>query len=272
MTIAANVLVAFSNKDLLTALGFSDTQIPATRVKNQFQYKNDTGKPLHSLMCQKMATFNVSSLTTKIHVYPVSTFVVSRTATFETTKERERKPDLMVQDYNTTLSTAANLLNLELSLKHIVGEKKFKIVYPLNPAIRISLKVPSYIAHQLGYGHVNIIRPNMSTVPYTDEVNIDDIEKTSRILVYDAGMVVVSLDQRGSNQTHQFTNTFMAILQARKDGTMTTDLNTEMPRVPLATFNPNLEFVLSKFNENNEPIPLDWKTAAFIRGVLVGKV
>lgn len=112
----------------------------------------------------------------------------------------------------------------------------------------------------------------MTNEAYKDEVNIDDIEKTARVLVYDAGMVVVSLDQRGSNQTHQFINTFMAILQARKDGTMTTDQGVALPRVPLATFNPNLEFVLSKFNENNEPIPLDWKTAAYIRGVLVGNV
>ena len=101
---------------------------------------------------------------------------------------------------------------------------------------------------------------------------MDNVEALAKVLVYDTGMVVVSLDQQASKQTYQFTNTVMAIMESDNAGIMTTKPGAVYTRVPVSSFNSTFEFVLSKFNEANEPIPLGWKVAAYVRGVLIGKV
>jgi len=189
-----------------------------------------------------------------------------------TTKERERKPNLLVADYNNSINALAKTLNLELSLVHEASEKKFRLVYPDVSGMAINLRVPPYISHRLGFGHVTVIRPSMKSESYPEEIEISNVEALAKVLVYDTGMVVVGLDQQGSKQTYQFTNTVMAIMESDNAGVMTTKPGIEYLRVPVSYFNPNLEFVLSKFNENNEPIPLNLKVAAYIRGLLVGKV
>ena len=112
----------------------------------------------------------------------------------------------------------------------------------------------------------------MTNTVYPDEVNIKDVEKTARILVYDVGMLVISLDQRSSQQTHQFTNTYMALLEPEFSGILKSPLLMDMPFVPVSQFRKELTFVLTRFSESNQPMPLDWKVGAFVRGMLVGKV
>lgn len=271
MTISPNVTVAFSNDDLPKALGFSDTQMPQKKNK-QYQFVNDLTNSLLPITCFKSPTMLLQAITTKIHVYPTQTKIVSPMGVLKTTKKRERNPAHMVQDYNAVINKLAATLNLNFSLEHDVSNKKFKLVYPSATGVLINLRVPNYVGHRLGYGHVNIITPSMTNGSYPDEVPNDDVEKMARTLVYDTGMVVVSLGQRGSQQTQQFSTTYMATLEPEYSGVLTTKCTSDMPKVQVTYFNPSLEFVLSRFSENNEPTPLDWKVGSYVRGTLVGKV
>lgn len=271
MTVAPNVIVAFSNEDLPKALGFSDAQMPEKKNK-QVQFANPLTNSLAPMVCFNAPTLTLASMTTKVHVYPQQTFVVSSTGVLKTTKQRERNPSLMVQDYNTPLSSLAATMNFNLSLEHDETNKKFKLVYPTAKGVVIHLRVPNYVGHKLGYGHVDLIKPSMTTVPYPQDVSSDNVEKMARTLVYDTGMVVVSLGQRGSQQTQQFSTTYMATLEPEYSGVLTTKHAMDMPKIQVTYFNPSLEFVLSRFSENNEPIPLDWKVGCYVRGTLIGKV
>lgn len=270
MTIVTNAIIAFSNKELLEAFGATETQIPA-KVKNQYQFKNTLNKLVATMFFAK-PKFDNFTVSTKLHAYPVETFIASDVGILKTTVENERKPDAMAKDYNNKISSLAHGLNLEMKLIHVTEEKKFKFLYPASTGIRINVRVPTYIGHKLGFGHVDNIKFNMTSTPYpVDDVTGDALTK-SQILVNDTGMVVVSLDEIGSQQTFQFASTYMAHLEAHSSGVLKTIPGIEMPLVSISQFKKDLTFSLSRMNENNEPIPLGWKTGAIIRGVLVGKV
>lgn len=271
LTLAPNTTIAFSNDALPFALGFTSDQY-TQKSKIQLKIQNTSSNAYKSVYCLNNPTLGNIVYTTRIHVYPTDKYVVSEKSSLITTKEKERKPNLLVIDYNTSINALAKTLNLDFSLVHDASVKRFKFVYPENDGVRINLRVPPYVGHRLGYGHVTLIKPSMDSEPYSEEIEINSVEAIAKVLVYDTGMVVVSLDQQASKQTYQFTNTVMAIMESDDAGIMTTKPGLEFPRVPVSYFNPNLEFVLSKFNEANEPIPLAWKVAAYIRGVLVGKV
>lgn len=272
MTLSPNVTITFSNKDLPDALGIAATQLPE-KVNKQYQFKNVLVNSLTPVRFLDPPKLDKLSISTKIHAYPTKTFVVSNLGTLKTTVDHERKPDLMAKEYSNNLRSLAFSLNLDIRLEHVAEEKKFKLLLPGSSGIQVNLRVPTYIGHKLGYGHVDKITNTMVNNPYpSDDTTGDPILSKAQVLVYDAGMVVVSLDERGSQQTHQFSTTFMAILEAHESGVLTTKPGIEMPRVPVSQFNKDMKFVLSRFNENNEPIPLGWKDGAYIRGVLVGKV
>jgi hypothetical protein len=271
ITLAPNVTLAFSNAVLPTALGVTETQMPE-KTNKQIQFINDKNNSYTRIVCQGIPAFGQQPYSTKIHLYPTFKQVVTDEGYLETTKERERKHDLMALDYNATLQSLASGYNLVFSLQHNAAQKKFKFNYPNNPGININVFVPPYVSHSLGYGHVSVIRPDMTNVPYPEDVDIKDVEKTARVLVYDAGLVVVSLDESSSQKTHQFTNTFMALLEPEFSGVLKTPLLLDLPLVPVSKFRKQLTFVLSRFSEQNQPTPLDWKVGAYIRGMLVGKV
>lgn len=271
VTLAPNVTIAFSNNILASALGFSDSQYSQI-TKLQYRIQNASTTMYKSFYCENTPLLANIMYTTKINVYPTNKFVVSEKSTLTTTQERERKPSLLVADYNKSINALAKTMNIDFTLVHDADEKKFKFVYPEASGLKLFLRVTPYIGHRLGYGHVTLIKPSMQTTSYHEDVESDSVEALAKVLVYDTGMVVVSLDQQASKQTYQFTNTVMAIMESDQAGIMTTKPGVEYSRVPVSSFNSTLEFVLSKFNETNEPIPLNWKVAAYVRGVLIGKV
>lgn len=273
MTLAPNTTIAFSNTILPTAMGVAESQYTII-TKQQYRIQNHNKSSFKSFIFQKAPKFEDIAYATKIHTYPTAKNIISDRGTLTTTKERERKPNLLVKDYNSSISALAKRMNLNFSLEHEEVDKKFRLVFPDSTSgIKINMRVAPYVANLLGYGHVNYITADMTNKSYPDpDIQINNVEAISKVLVYDTGMVVVSLDQQASQQTHQFTNTVMAILESDDAGVMTTRPGMEFARVPVSHFNPNLEFVLSRFNETNEPMPLGWKVGAYIRGVLVGKV
>ena len=272
MMIAPHVKVAFSNDELPLALGFSDLQMPH-RKKGQYNVENPFTHFVSTLVCHNKPSITPQVYTTKVSLYPNISHVTSDTGILATTKGRERKPELLAQDYSTIISKMAKTMFLNIKLEYMTDQKQFKFVVPTAPGLIVSLRVSPYVATLLGYGHVDLITPSTKTPKaQSTEVPFSDVETLSKVLVYDTGMVVVSLDQQGSQQTHQFTNTVMAILDTDNAGILTTKPGLEFSRVPVSPFNSNLEFVLYKYSEANQPIPLGWKVGSYIRGLLVGKV
>lgn len=268
INITAGISLAFSNDTLLKGLGYSAVQIPDTpkhRLDNPFF-------AFETFIAAKKAATEAAVYNTIVHAYPAVPRLTSDTFTFVTTKERERKPDNMAEDYSKILKEAGEKLNISLSIEHDAANKKFKIVYPAEEGFKVNLKVTPYIANKLGYGHITYITRDMVNAPYQLDIQFKDVEKVSRVQTFDTGMVVISLDQIGSQQTSQFTNTFMALLESDFGGYMTTRMGIDWPRVAVSPFNSILEFVISRFSETNQPIPLGWKGGAYIRGLLTGKV
>lgn len=270
LTLAPNVTIAFSNTNLPLAFGFSPQQLRHS-FKTQIRLTNNSHVEFKTLICQNAPSSEKSIYSTKIHLYPSFKFVVLNKQ-LVTTKERERKVVNMASDYGEIFKKSANLLNLKLSLELDATQKKFKFIFPEGTKIKMSIKMPPFIAYKLGYGHVNSITLDSVNLPYPEESEISNVDSIAKVLVYDTGMVVVSLDQLGSQQTHQFTNTVMAILESDPAGIMTTKPGLEFARVAVSPFNPTMEFVLYKYNENNQPIPLGWKVGSYVRGLLVGKL
>lgn len=271
MTLAPNETVGFSNKDLLTALGFSATQLPPT-YKNQYRFRNESLTSYKTILCQSPPKIEEKIYSTKIHVYPTQLYTTME-GVLETTKAREKNPAHMADDYGMAIKLLGQQMNFNLSLTHNETDRQFKLTFPAEPMLKVAIKLPTFIAYRLGYGHVNAITSDMNSVPYpSDEVAIENVDSISKVLVYDTGMVVISLDQLGSQQTHQFTNAVMAILESDPAGIMTTKPGLEFPRVAVSQFNPQLDFILHKYSEANQPIPLGWKVGGYIRGLLVGKV
>ena len=123
MSIGPNVIVAFSNEDLPQALGFTANQIGA-KVQKQIQFNNSNLLNFISLFCQGVANIENRVFNTKIHLYPKTSFVTSPIGTLKTTKKRERKPELMAQDYSTSIADLASSLNFSFKLEHDVTGKK----------------------------------------------------------------------------------------------------------------------------------------------------
>lgn len=271
LTLAPNVTIAFSNESLHFALGLADSQF-TQKIRQQFRIQNALTNAYKTIICINPPTLGEIAYTTKIHTYPTDRFVSTENSMLTLTREKERKPSLLAAQINESLSTSIDKINLTLSLVHDAGARTFTWVYPKAQGLKVNVRMPPFISHKLGFGPVSVIKSDMTNTPYPEEIEINNVEAMAKVLVYDTGMVVVSLDQQASKQTYQFTNTVMAIMESDDAGVMTTKPGLEFSRVPVSYYNPNLEFVLSRFNETNEPVPLGWKVSAYIRGVLVGRL
>lgn len=273
---APNTTLAFSNADLPEFMGFGETQLPENRVNKQIQFYNNRATQFNIIEVQKEPSVFVARgmRTTKVHVYFYAKEGESPTGFLSTTRSRERKPIELAEDYNKGIEELAKSCNFVLKLKFLENEGRFKIVYPNNPHITINLRVPSYVAHQLGYEEIERIKPSM--IPkaiFKPDVDQQDFDKKASTLVLDTGMVVVNLEQNSSQQISQFQTTMMAILEPTREGVMKINNNSMLvPRVHVSYYNPVMEFALHRFNELGEPANLEWKVGAYIQGVLSGKV
>jgi hypothetical protein len=126
--------------------------------------------------------------------------------------------------------------------------------------------VDSYVAKQLGFGNVKKITINSSSSEYQRP----NFEHLANVLALDTGMVLVCLNDLGSRQTHQFTKFVMGILEPTPMGILTNRVNCTPSKIFVSPLNSTLEFSIYKFNENNQPIPLQWNIACYVTGVLIG--
>lgn len=277
MHIGPNVKVGFSNDELLKLWGFSETQYSAKGAKSdqntivnthRFRYLTVTAPTFP----QKM----VAKATNKITVYPASVAVTRSPESFlKTIRGHQSKFDKLAKDYSKPLKAMANLYNTNLELDYDTGAKMFKFRYP---AANVTIEVHTYstIVEQLGYGK-NVVRitPAMTPASVTFEKDLQDLEKNARSIVYDVGLATVTLDDSTNLQTIQFQNQVMATLEPEADGTLRMrcqGANSEDEEVYVSSLSlPELVFSVSRFSEDNKPVPLGLPIGIYMQGKLIGK-
>lgn len=272
---APNVSIAFSNEVLLKIFGMAPDEIPERNSRNQLAYANTEVDQFHVLFCSETpkVTFVPADVkTTRIHANCTYPHFVSPASVFKTTRGRERKVDDLVIDYNSSLYALGKSINVYLTLEYDKILKKFRISYPNNNNITINIKTSPSVANQLGFGSLDVIPYKMVPNVVSNDIDVRDLEKKARALVFDTGMVVVDLDQRTSMLNSYSGNTTMAMLEPTYDGIMRNPPHNELPRAHVTYFDPQLKFVLNRFGDDDQPHPLDWNIGAYVQGLVVGKV
>lgn len=258
-----NATISFSNKQLPIGLGFT---------KRQFQYwdrnililANHAHTNRASAVCPDPFEKQAIQYSTDVRVTTYYPKRLSPVYQLKTTRSRERILPYMLEDFNASIEKIMERSNLRFKFDYDPSTRKIILDYPRGPDFNITLIVPPKVANELGFGHVDRITPDMVNTPHFGEVPLEQVSAVSQVQVFDTGMVVVSLD------TRNFTHSFMALLEPRAGGYLTTKPMVDWPKVPVSHLNSSLEFVLSRFNETNQLVPLDWKMGCCIRGVLVG--
>lgn len=248
---------------MLTGLGFTK-QMFRYWDRNVFILANNAHVNRAVGVCLEPFARQDIQYKTDVSVFPFYPRRVSPVYQLKTTRSRERIVSYMLEDFNASIKNIMEISNLVFKFEYDPSTRKIFLNYAKESDMNITLILPPKLANELGFGHVDRITPDMVNVPHFGEVPLQQVSAVSQVQAFDTGMVVVSLD------TRNFTHSFMALLEPRAGGYLTTKPMIDWPRVPVSPFNSNLEFVLSRFNETNELVPLDWKMGCCIRGVLVG--
>ena len=280
MWVAPNTMITFSNHNLPSTMGFLEHQIPAKSKKGQIEYTNIGTEKYRLWQGHSAPSFDVPTekvKATKIHSYTANTTILSPTVNLTTIKKKERDPELLAADYSKVISALGKRMNVFMNLEYNAALKKFKVVYPTNPNISIRMFVPVQVLGQLGYdpsqGSSDCIAQTDTPDPVNPTVDTEDLEKKAKALVYDTGMLAVDVEEQTSHLSSHSGTFLMATLHPRDDGTLRNRVYLwDVPRVQVSNTNPDLRFVLYRFDDENRRLSLGWPVGAYVFGTLNGRV
>jgi hypothetical protein len=279
MWVAPNTTITFSNNSLLTAMGFLLTQIPEKTGRGQIPYVN-TDVTNYAMFSPYDAPVSVLPVTevrgSKINCYVTNPTVLSPIRYLKTTREREKNPTHLYEDYARSIESLGRLMNVYTTLEfNKAGNKKFAFKFPTNPNITVRVSLPASVMRQLGFDPANgeWIDQRSVAIPVSTTIDTENLEQKALALVYDTGMVAVDLYQQTSQLSSHSGNTLMATLHPKKDGTLRNRIYFgDMPRVYVTSANPDLKFAVYRFDDNNVKHKLGWPVGAYVFGSLTGKV
>ena len=177
----------------------------------------------------------------------------------------------MALDYNKCIAEAALEANTIFGLEYNDSEKRFSFKYPSNDYLKITLKVTSDTAKSLGFGDVERISERSVSKPIVSDFDVSGNEDKARSLVYDTGMVILTLDHMSSISSSGLQDKFMGSLYPTLPGALVFN-PIKAPEVSLPYHTSRLHFSLFRFTEKSEPSPLGWNAGAYLYGHLIGKV
>lgn len=279
MWVAPNTTITFSNNELPLAMGFEKYQIPEKSKKGQVPFENKSIMEFQRYFAADVPLTNLHSdkiRGTKINAYTTNDFVLSPMGSLQTSKQRERYPEKVAEDYSKSIRNLAKSVNLVMNLEYDKdGTKKFKIVYPNNDNVAVKIYVPQNIMKQLGFDDSSgeFITSKSVSIPIVGKLETEELEKKAIALVYDTGMVTIDLVEQHSQLSSHSGNTLMATLHPKKDGTLRNRVyHGDVPRVHISGTNPDLKFAVYRFDDENRKMNLGWPVGAYIFGSLTGKV
>lgn len=280
MWVAPNTTVTFSNQHLPQVLGFEEEAIPPKTKRGQIPIVNE--HPTEYKMIQLFGEPSVTDLPgtdlrgTKMNSYTTNNVILSPEVQLMTEKQNEKNPLKLLADYGPTINQLAKSLNFYLDLEFdSATTRKFKFNFPNNPNISVKLMMPSDVIRQLGFdptvGEYIDQRSVANSIPIS--VDTEDLGKKAVALVYDTGMVAVDTSQEKSNMTSHSGNLLMSTLHPKLDGTLRNRIYfKDVVRVHVSNRNPDLKFLLYKFDDKGIKCSLDWPVGAYIFGTLSGKL
>jgi hypothetical protein len=273
ITVMPNAFSFYSNDDLFKSLGFGNDETSGGDPDRSFTYTSThvagTWKQIAANPPKEEAFVSETRIK---RVGPNKLYQRSKTYELQTTTKNIRNPETLMYDFKNVLLQASKDMNVDFRLEFDETSKRYMFTFPKSDHLKVALQVSPQLAYALGFGHVTQITREMTSVSQPGNISLQDVSKIAKIQTLDTGMVLVNVVQHGSMQTSQFTNSLMAVLQPQSGRYLTTKYNVPGSWISVPRFNPRLEFVLSTFNENNTPVPLEWRHGASVRGVLIGRV
>lgn len=276
--VGPNTEVTFSNNTLPTALGFQVSQIPAKNKRGQVPFVNDDPMKYKCFLAWSPPSVDLSKAVLrgiKMNCYTRKDVVMSPVDKLSSQKQRERDPLNLCSDFAEGLKKLAKKMNLDMDLKFNETNNTTQFVFPPNNSIDVRVFVPKPVMNMLGYDPSNGEFINQRSVPSVISTTIDtkDLKNKALALVYDTGMVVVDLDEYTSCLSSHSGFKLMSTIYPREDGTLRNRIfPSQVPRVWVSQTNPNLKFILHKFDDESKRTKLDWTVGAYVFGTLTGKV
>lgn len=279
MWVCPNTTITFSNQNLPTSMGFQDAQIPEKTKRGQVPFVNQDTTNYKMFFAHDVPNFEIPVTDvrgTKINSYVTAENIYSPVGTLKTTKENERHPKTLFNDLAPDIEKLAKSINMYMTLRYDEATQKFSFKYPNNPNVSIRTYVPATLRKQLGFESSatgDFIDQKAVAESVASTIDTDDLAKKATALVYDTGMVTVDLYQQGSQLNSHSGNTLMATLHPKLDGTLRNRIYYgDMPRVHISHTNPDMNFALYRFDDDNVKQSLGWPVGAYIFGTLTGKV
>jgi hypothetical protein len=273
LAVAPNTKVLFSSKKMLELLGFK----PEKRTLYKYEFTNQSSSAYTYFVADGPPTMGMYNYG-KISAAPYSNLLVTPVQTIAMNFKDKRSNAALYKHVKTVLDRLADETNIDFNIEYNVANETFKFVFGDNPAIKTVVYCDNDLSYRLGYGLKREIGETDVSTPVQD-MNIKESAKKARIISFDTGHVVVTCFNTSSNLTSVSNNQYMASLLADNAGMMTiTTCRGEAPSFVPPNYeqdgNNNVPLLcnLLKFNDAGDLVPFQWKTGAFVSGVLQGKL
>lgn len=267
-----------SSKKTLTDLGFDADQVGRRGRNNQFYVINSTGnwKEVHAVRAPQPELIGSAR----------TDFVKAGAAPSDKSTQFGQVLSIPQSVFR---SNARLLILLKGSLKIIVNRfnialdldfdntlKQFSITWPPNiPDIQIDI-APA-LASRLGFPYSNSISPSDRAQMLEDPTDVGLMEIKAKTLVLDTGVVMCTLAKEGNLGTLGLPDTYMASLYPTSPGILTTrhisqkhGSRIKIEELGYGTDNHVLvKFRLHHFVARDVLLPLEWRSEAYVDGVLL---
>lgn len=280
MHIMPNGALAFSNDNLLTAMGFSmSEQVSPGKVSNQFRVYGYSDVGVYRVVEAKNEGKLTVTENTAIKVYQhiEKSIGLSSVRAIVTNRMREADPVKLVEDINQGLEAIGQKMNYDVKLEFVPDRRYCKLRVSeagtgttLN--VQLTLFAQEKLASLLGFKN----KKSLSSDDHGDVLaaattTITEMEVKARTLAYDTGMVIAKVENNPNYTTSGFNEVVLGALMPKYDGTLATMSVPQMrPKIAVSKFDKDLEIGLYRYNEMGQVMPLKWKVRAYMLGQLVG--
>ena len=273
LAVAPNTKILFSQKKMLTLLGFQ----PDKRIAHKFEFVNPSTDSYMYFVAEDPPTLNQYN-DGKINAMVVSNVVVAPVQHLSMTLKEKRSNISLYKYLKKSIDNLSDQTNIDFGLDYNNTSETFKVIFPNNTGIKTTVYCDTDFSSRLGYGAQREI--NASDISVSVKNVIDKSASKAKVLSFDTGHVIVTCFNTSSNQTSISNNQYMASLLPDNAGMMTISpcVGEEVPTFVPPNYeqdgqnNVPLLCNLLKFNDLGEPVPFQWKTGAYISGILQGKL
>jgi hypothetical protein len=273
LAVAPNTKVLFSAKKMLQLLGFT----PEKRILHKYEFSNPSKNSYLYFVAEEPPTLNMFNYG-RINAAPFSSVVVTPVQNVTMSVQERRSNATVYKHLKKSLDSLAEQTNIDFNLEYDVDSETFKFVFPNNPAIKTVFFCDNELSSRLGFGLKREVTEENVARAVPNPV-VKESAKKSKILSFDTGHVIVTCFNTSSNLTSISNNQYMASLLADNAGMMTIspcvgEVSSFVPPNFEQDGNNNVPLLcnLLKFNDAGDLVPFQWKTGAYVSGVLQGKL